>query len=58
MNLVAVIGEIVSKAFTIASSQGGLEWLLNHVRQNAEFQTRLDAAVAEMKDAPPPKMAP
>jgi len=58
---VSVIGEIVSKVLTIASSQGGLEWLLNHVRSNEEFnakykQAAVDALMKELQQPnPPPK---
>ena len=55
MTWVALVAEILSKLLTIASSQGGLEWLTNHVRTNIEFQARLDAAIAAQKTAPPPK---
>jgi len=51
---VTLVGEIVSKALTIASSPGGLAWLADHVRNNIEFQAKLDATIAAAQPFPPP----
>jgi hypothetical protein len=53
--------EIASKVLTILSSEGGLAWLLDHVRNNEEFnakykQVAVDALMKEIQQPlPPPK---
>jgi hypothetical protein len=44
--------EILSKLLTLAASPGGLELLARIIGPSQE---KIDAAVAGLKDAPPPK---
>jgi len=51
---VTAILEILAKLLTIAASPGGLTWLQNHVRSNADIQAALDAANKGQSPLPPP----
>jgi hypothetical protein len=59
MDYLKLLTEIINKVLTIATTQGGLDWLSEFFEGNARFQERLDAAVAQkLRDAPDPRLKP
>lgn len=52
--MITAILEILGKLLTIAASPGGLTFLQNHVRSDADIQAALDAAIKQTASLPPP----